>query len=256
MLLCYYYVTIIYPYSISPLIPMKNSKRFPQRLAVLCMGLALAISLITLVPNASAAGSQTWWFRDLDRSPAVDGSFYTKYMMKNSTGASDDSVTAGDIVETTLYLVADEVAQYTVGFVGTWTGAIKYAYEGESNTVTLTLGYVTGSSFTAATGATQSFSTIGDYNDHGVDISITPSETFTIPSGSYLALKITSTAYFGTGIWAEGQNSNNPGTYSSRLISPSSDPGYPVPELSTLILMSSGLLVGTAMLIYGNKKTR
>ena len=41
------------------LIPMKNSKRFPQRLTIVCVGLVLATSLIFLVPNTSAAaGSQ------------------------------------------------------------------------------------------------------------------------------------------------------------------------------------------------------
>ncbi len=239
---------------------MKNSKRFPQRLAVVCVGLALAISLITLVPNASAAGSQTWWFRDIDRSPAVSGMDYTKQIVRGVSTAPSNYET---VIITTkgLCLVANEAASTNVGFTGTWTGKICYTGDGAVRTITLTLGYVTDTTFTSS-GATQSFSTAGDGNDYSVDISITPSGTFTIPSGSYLALKITISSS-SQSLWAEGSDATGTGpkraeSYcaSSRLISPSSDPGYPVPELSTLILMSAGLVAGTAILVYGNKKTK
>ena len=185
---------------------------------------------------------------------------YTKQMVKGvSTGSNYDTVIT---TITGLCLVADEAASTDVGFTGTWTGKICYTGDGAARTITLTLGYVTGSTFTAAFGATQSFSTVDDVDDHSVDISITPSGTFTIPSGSYLALKITISSS-SQSLWAEGSDTTGTAPKraesccgSSRLISPSSDPGYPVPELSTLILMSSGLVTGTAVLIYGNKKKR
>jgi len=175
-----------------------------------------------------------------------------------STGSDCDSVITTTVG---LCLVADEAASTDVGFTGTWTGKICYAGDGAARTITLTLGYVTGSTFTSS-GATQSFSTVSDSDDHSQDISITPSETFTVPSGSYLALKITISSS-SQSLWAEGSDTTGTAPKraesccgSSRLISPSSDPGYPVPELSTLILMSSGLVTGTAVLIYGNKKKR
>jgi len=36
----------------------------------------------------------------------------------------------------------------------------------------------------------------------------------------------------------------------------SNDPGYPVPELSTLVLMGSGLIVGVGLLSYSNRKKK
>ena len=62
-------------------------------------------------------------------------------------------------------------------------------------------------------------------------------QTFNIATGDRLALRIKHncvtevvTTYF------------YKGTHLSNLTSPSSDPGYPVPELSTLILLSTGLI--------------
>jgi len=36
----------------------------------------------------------------------------------------------------------------------------------------------------------------------------------------------------------------------------SNDPAYPVPNLSTLALMGSGLVVGVGLLAYSNKKKK
>ena len=75
-------------------------------------------------------------------------------------------------------------------------------------------------------------------------------QTFDISSGDRLALMIKHdnttqevTTYFYIG------------THLSNLTSPSSDPGYPVPELSTLILFSTGLLIlaGYAYMTRRNK---
>jgi len=45
-------------------------------------------------------------------------------------------------------------------------------------------------------------------------------------------------------------------TSNSYLLSPVTDPGYPVPELSTMMLTSSGLVIGVGMLAYSNKKKK
>ncbi len=70
--------------------------------------------------------------------------------------------------------------------------------------------------------------------------SLIPDEPFTVKKDGRFAIEI---------LWQSDDQGNleihcNPsGEYASKATSPSSDPGYPVPELSTLILFSLGLLV-------------
>ena len=79
-----------------------------------------------------------------------------------------------------------------------------------------------------------------------------PTESFTVPEGGRFALEV-----LWSGI-ASGNlqiHCNPPGEHPSMVTSPSTDPGYPVPELPTIILLSVGLLAlgGYAWLKRGRK---
>lgn len=67
--------------------------------------------------------------------------------------------------------------------------------------------------------------------------------SFTVSSGDYLAMKVQNTSSIGIIKVETGQNH----TY---INSPSTDPGYPVPELTTIILLGSGLTALACYLIF------
>ncbi len=202
------------------------------------MGLALAISLTPLVPTASAAGSQYWY---LTNDPSgVNGAEYT--MHKNSgSGSSDVHITALD-------WIANGAAATDTNF-GTQTWTLTITYTTGSYGFSVILGYIdpTTGEFTGADGGT---AIIGAGSPENVQLVVY--SDFIVPAGCYLALEFFDYMFEGVTTIDVTSSPNSP-TY---LTYPSSSPDYPVPELSTLILMSSGLVAGTAILVYGNKKRR
>ena len=75
---------------------------------------------------------------------------------------------------------------------------------------------------------------------------LAPKSSFTIPEGGRFAIEV---------LWvstAEGDleiHCNPPGDLVSKVTSPTSDPGYPVPELPTIILFSAGLIALATFLV-------
>jgi hypothetical protein len=222
---------------------MKNSKRFPQSLTVVCLGLALAISLISLVPNASAA-SQNWYLYN-EMHSADTGYTNIESQEKMVKGTAD---TAGTVIiakDQSNIWVADEKAQTSVSLAGAWTGSIKITGTLPTGVLTIEIGYYDTQfrSFSPRASGTVTFTA----STTGI-IAITASAC-TVPNTKYLAMKLTDPK----GGFNGATVTTDSGSYIS---SPATDPGYPVSELSTLALMTSGLVAGTAMLIYSNKKRR
>lgn len=75
----------------------------------------------------------------------------------------------------------------------------------------------------------------------------------TIPGGDVLAVKLWYDKKSGV-IYPWPSLRYNSATYNSRLVSPSTDPGYPVPELPTIVLMSVGLLALLGYVGWRRKK--
>ena len=114
---------------------------------------------------------------------------------------------------------------------GNWTGSLNFttAPPAGGNIIKVDVGYMPGYNFHGSQwigppdGTTKVF-----------PINVTTS-AFTVPTGSYLTLRVTN--YFASNdIYVD-----TGGTDQSTLISPSSDPGYPVPELATILLSGAGL---------------
>ena len=95
------------------------------------------------------------------------------------------------------------------------------------------------------------YSTSNPSHFEEVKESLKPSESFTIPEGGRFAIEV---------LWASGAvgdlevHCNPTNKHASKATSPFSDPGYPVPELSTLILFSTGLLVLAGYVVLGRRK--
>ncbi len=120
--------------------------------------LLVGIFMAAFIPAASAgAGSQTWWFKQENRVPAVTGPAYTACMIKNYTGEESNKDDGYNITAQGVCFVADKQASVNVSFTGKWTGIIEYSHYSllGNATVILTLGYVDGANFIPAVSGSQ-----------------------------------------------------------------------------------------------------
>jgi len=160
----------------------------------------------------------------------------------------DDTKTAGTVT------VADDQFQIwraneeavNVGFpANTWTGVITLDDASTSNeTFAVEVGRYVDTTFTSY--GSQTFSEYGDDKTHSFSIS---AGGFTVPETKYLALRITNPAGSDNLVVKTGLNY-------SYLTSGASDPGYPVPELPTIILLGAGLACLGGYIIFMRRKRR
>jgi hypothetical protein len=176
---------------------------------------------VTIV-HLQSLGAQTWYLHDDD----------VMYKGVTDNDAGEVLIGAGG----SNIWISDEAATTDVTFSSSaWTGQVVFTSAptggGSPHTFTVDIGYSTdGSDFTAggpdATLTGDGSATVFTYS--------TDAASFTVTDGEYLALRITNNSSSGYtvttgGVW-------------SYTDSPSDDPGYPVPELATIILLGSGLL--------------
>jgi MYXO-CTERM domain-containing protein len=194
---------------------------------------------ITLaVPN-----QQTWYFtNDTVTGPTWDGgATYNRNMTKGMKG-EDDKVTLAHGERVWFY--ADQVADCNVTFpADTWN--VSYwvkATEADSGKRITTRFHGIDSKGAELPGSPYAE---GHYDINNppffeeVTESFNPAG-FTIPKGGRFTIEV---------LWAGGATGNleihcNPvGLDASQVTSPTSDPGYPIPELPTVLLLGLGLLV-------------
>jgi hypothetical protein len=135
---------------------------------------------------------------------------------------------------------ANNPATVDVGFpAGNWTGNIMLG-EGFTDTSTVEVGSCNGSNFTV-----YGSQMINGNGSAAYPLSISVG-AFIVNIGDYLALQISSS---GTDLILKT------GGGDSYLTSPKTDPGYPIPEMSTFTLLSVALLalVGYSWIRRGNK---
>jgi len=166
--------------------------------------------------------AQSWFLSN------VSGSYI---MYKEDMSKPEGAVTVSDGSST--IWKADEPATVDVGFTkGTWTGMIMLSEAfANGETFTVEVGSYDGATFTSA--GSQTSTGAADKTTFSLDISAT---VFDISKDDYLALNITNPSDGSADLVVKT------GCGNSYVISPETDPGYPVPELSTLILFSTGLL--------------
>ncbi|MBA7483932.1 hypothetical protein ES707_19449 [subsurface metagenome] len=175
---------------------------------------------VTIV-QLQSPGAQSWYLHNDD------------VMYKGVTNKTEGSVSIG--ASASNIWIADEAATADVTFSSSaWTGQVVFTSAptggGTPHTFTVETGSSTdGSDFTAggpdATLTGDGSATVFNYT--------TDAASFTVTNGEYLALRITNNS--------ASAYSVTTGLTWSYTDSPSSEPGYPVPELPTIILFSLGL---------------
>lgn len=209
-----------------------------KRILAICLVMLLVAVAVPLV--VSAATSQTWYLSSNSAS-ATSGADYVMY--KNDSSQSTGTVTVNN--NTTTVWTADEVATVNVPFpVGDWDGLIllNTAFaDGEE--FTIHIGSWVSSSFTSAGSTTKT----GDGSRTLFPFSFTASD-FTVNTGQWLAFQIDNPAAGSDNLVVKTDGS-------SYVISPGADPGYPVSELPTIILFTTGL-VGLAVYLGLKRRKR
>ncbi len=198
--------------------------------------LVLGMVVLAMVQVVGAETAQTWYFTSEGAPSPLTG----KIMTKGIEGG-DTVITLGKGERVWFY--ADEVALCDVSFPsdGSWDVAywVKALHPDEfgNGSVYTRVGYADSAGETvrklSRSAGIKHPTEIEEIVEEGVAI-------FTVPKGGRLAVEV----YWGSSPKGDLEIHCNPsGAHASKLTSPSSDPGYPVPELSTLILFSVGLLV-------------
>ena len=177
----------------------------------------LGVTVIQL----QSPGAQTWYLHSDD------------VMYKGVTDKTEGSVEIG--ASGSNIWISDEAASTDVTFSSSaWTGQVVFTSAptggGSPHTFTVEIGSSTnGSDFTAsgpdATLTGNGSATVFSYT--------TDTASVTVPNGEYLALKITNNSGSAYDVTT--------GVTWSYTESPATDPGYPIPELDTIILLGGGL---------------
>ena len=199
---------------------------------------------ITLsVPN-----QQAWYFTTNDASAPINdtpnsGIDSHMIMTKGTEGGAGTEIILP--VGKQVWLYADQVADCNVSFpAGTWN--VSYWVRTIDNTdsnklITTKLHGIdsTGAELPDSPYAVEYYNILEAHAVEKVTKSLNAA-SFTIPKDGRFAIEVLwdSTAQQGLQVFC-----NPPGKPASQVTSPTSDPGYPIPELPTVLLLGLGLLV-------------
>ncbi len=225
---------------------MKMEKHISGRMvtAVALAVFIVAVGIISIL-TAEAGDSQTWFLS----STTFEVPLAMPYFMYR--GANHGKTTAIFFMNTvTSSWIANENATIDISFgTDSWKAVIYYTLAtGCSLTVTLCSFNYSNALFTPAVGASE---TISALDSSPKTLTLTPTVPFTVPKNDALALQISHTGVVGGESYVYVESGKQ-----STLTSPLSDPGYPVPELSSVILMTSGLVVIGVLGYVGTHKKK
>ena len=141
--------------------------------------------------------------------------------------------------------IANEAAAVDVGFpANTWTGHVTFDADSLDTTVRVYVGKWDGSVFTPSAG--DEYADVSGSSDFSFSAG-----AFDVPQDEWLACKIED--------YADGDSDSvivSVGLNNSYLTSPASDPGYPIPELPTIILLGAGLACLGGYVYFMRRKRR
>jgi hypothetical protein len=190
---------------------------------------------------------QTWYFTTNDASPPLSAlATYNKTMTKGVEGG-DEIVTLapGECV----WFYADELANGTVTFpAGTWDVSYWVNASGSGTLYTRLQNLTSGGENTTIAEISTPIS--GTSTLQEIDLALTAG-SFSVPEGGRFAVALCwpSNATGDLEIYC-----NPPVQLASSVTSPSSDPGYPVPELPIVLLLGLGLLVLIGFFVLRGKR--
>lgn len=177
----------------------------------------------------AGAVSNTWYLSS-DSSGTYE---YVMYKDSPSGGTSNVPIPKSTDPNPVRTWTANEAAEVSLTFpAGSWSGILRiYAADKQALTCNVDIGVWTGSSFTshgsASCNAAEDVTT-------DCPFTIPDASQIDIPAGQWLALQASNPSTAKTlDVIPDG---------TSYVSSPTTDPGYPVPELPSLILFSAGLI--------------
>ncbi|MGB7533304.1 MAG: hypothetical protein WA977_10095 [Halobacteriota archaeon] len=196
------------------------------------LGIFLLVSMLVVGLTGVASAfddynSQTWDFNN-------DNEMYKPPHSESGT------ITIG--TEANSIWTAEHDAEVDVGFSEElWNGQIEVQVASSSKMCTVEVGIWTGSTFQSkGTSSTVTFDSVTQaYSLSG--------SAFTVPTGQWLAARVTNTGTAGFTLVTDG---------SCFITYPFDEPDYPVPELPTIILMSAGLLALFGYVVYRRRNNK
>jgi len=206
--------------------------------------LVLATVVLGSVQVVGAETAQSWHLlnADYEGTKAIDGTNHLVDVYMNKTGNTTTSPYSKYLNYTeTMWWYAEYAAECDLTFgTGNWTVYLDHEkIDGAEVGETITAGiYKVRGDGTATLLATRSKTAVSDSTNSTIECGpVVASQDF--DAGERLALRINWTCTTEELMIYYYRASDSK---FSNIASPSTDPGYPVPELSTLILFSTGLL--------------
>ena len=196
-----------------------------KEIIVLCLVILLLAAALPLVVSADTT---QYWYPSKDSAAGDSEADYIMY--KGSLGGSGDVVDLDQGVG--IVWTADEAAERDVGFpAGDWSYSVSTDDESDDDvTIGVFVGYWDGAFHFEG-------SEFVDNTDHSqVYTGSIAVDEFEVAKDYWLAYGIRNMEYR-TCTFKLQVNDND--TY---IASPSSDPGYPIPELPTIVLLATGLV--------------
>ena len=201
--------------------------------------LLAAALLVSMVGMASAQDVITFY---LDSSEGAASGIYKMWQNDYSSISGNVEISAGGSAIWT----ANASAQYDAAFPAgkDWNGNIRRTTTSSDQNFTATIGYYDGSDYHWDGGTAE----ITIESGEPARTFVFDGSAFTVPEGSWLAYKVESS----TGMTINTHTGGVPGSW-IYYVTP---PEYPVPELPTIILMSTGLLALAGFVVYSRSRRR
>jgi LPXTG-motif cell wall-anchored protein len=214
------------------------------------LAIVLAAVLVFSMVSMASAFSQTWYLLNdiTDKPTGAD------YIMTKGSGSSADHVREITAGSSKIWASRYPVSGSTIDMGATWTGNIRiYPKSGGSPTIKarVDIGIISGETFTPKFYDEQTWTKPGQLHfDWPISLAQDP---FNIADGEYLAVKFTNDATSTTTVNVLCKPVPGPNS-PSYIIYPFDNPVYPVPELSTILLTSTGLLMLGGFVVYSRRR--
>ncbi len=205
----------------------------------------LAAALLFLSLGMATALSQNWYMLGL----SLDTPKGANYLMQKGSGFSGAYQQFGP-GESRIWGADEPVSVNQIDMAGPWDVHLYiYVYSTKDVSVKVELGKLTSGdgTFSLAEGEEQD---IGGYthNRWWNSTNIHP-DSFPINCGESLAVRVTNNGAYDLYVDTSGVPNSR-----SYIASPASDPGYPVPELPTIVLTSMGVLLLAGFAVYRRRR--